>query len=194
VSISVFGYALGPWINGLVNSSGADTSASIEQHQGLLEMVVRLSACVLLAVGVSACSKHGVDAVKDMRASACAGDPAAFFAHVDRKELVASAIHLAEEKSEEATRRVDPLQQAAFRKGANERIESGVPKVFEDAFREWEDDIKHGSQSDLCRMTVMEASEIENTADVHVRTPTGKDRHWRMARFGDRWLLVRLGD
>jgi len=83
----------------------------------------------LFAVALSGCAQHAVDAVKEMRSLACAGDSAAFFSHVDRKEVVASAIQAAEKKTEAAVQRVDPLQQATFRDGANDRIKTSDKTV-----------------------------------------------------------------
>jgi hypothetical protein len=131
-------------------------------------VLVRILVLAAAALAASGCSKGGVDAVKELRSLACAGDVAGFFSHVDRKAMAENA-------------RAPGLDAAT------------VTSIMDAGLRDWEDDIKHGAASDVCKMSVMEANEIDGTADVHVRTPSGKDRHWRLSRIGGRWLLVRVG-
>jgi hypothetical protein len=147
----------------------------------------------LLMLGAGGCAKQGVDAVKEMRARACAGDPAGFFSHVDRKEMIRTTQADAEKKAEASFAKLDPAAQAIEREKFHKRV-SAIPAAVDDTFTAWEYDIKQGPAGELCRMSVMESSEVEGTADVHVRTLSTGDRRWRMARTGDRWLLVGVGD
>ena len=153
---------------------------------------VRFVLLSLVVLGAGGCAKRGVDAVKEMRARACAGDAAGFFNHVDRQEIIRTAIAEATRKAELSIAKLDPVAQAAARESFHKRVEPTIPTVFNDAFTEWEYDIKRGTASDLCRLSITESSEVDDMADVHVRTPA--ERRWTMARHGDRWSLVRIGD
>jgi hypothetical protein len=155
-------------------------------------MPTRFLLLSLVVLGAGGCAKHGVDAVKEMRALACAGDVAGFFAHVDQKELIRNAVAEAEKKAEASFAKLEPAAQAAARKNFHERVEPAIPPVFSEAFVVWEHDVKQGQAGELCHMSIMGSTEAGDTADVHVGTPA--EGHWRVARRGDRWLLVRAGD
>jgi hypothetical protein len=154
--------------------------------------LMRFVLLSLVVLGAGGCAKHGVDAVKEMRALACAGDVAGFFGHVDRKEIVRTAVAEAEKKAEASFAKLDPAAQASAREAFNKRAELAIPSNFDDAFKVWEGDIKRGPASDLCRMSISEISAAGDTAEVHVGAPA--DRRWSMARRGDRWMLVGVGD
>lgn len=143
------------------------------------------SICFVL----TGCQQSAMNAVKDMRARACAADPAGFFAVVDRTAITEAYKRRAKTTEEEAASKLDPVQAAAFRQGFESRI-GRLQNVLQEMFTKWEDDIKRGDASDLCRMSVIDGHEVENSADVHVRTPSGNDKSWRLSRFGRRWLLV----
>jgi hypothetical protein len=156
---------------------------------------MRLVLVALLVLGASGCAKHGVDAVKEMRARACAGDPAGFLSHVDRAEFSRSTRGIFEKTAEAKIAKLDPAEQAAAREKFNKNVDAAVQARVDDTFAVWEHDIKtQGPESELCHVTIVESSEAGNTADVHVSTPATGDRRWTLARSGDRWLLVRVGD
>jgi hypothetical protein len=138
----------------------------------------------LLVLGAGGCAKHGIDTVKDMRASACAGDSTGFFNHVDRTELARMIRARVVRKAQVELARPDPSAQANFDK----RVDAVVATSLNDTFAIWEHEIKRGPAGDLCLMSIMESSEVGDTADVHVRNPA--DYRWKMARQGDRWMLV----
>lgn len=142
-----------------------------------------------ICFALTGCQQAAINAVKDMRARACAADPAGFFAVVDRTAVIEAYKRRAKAAAEEAASKLDPVQATAFRQGFESRI-GGLQNVIQEMFTKWEDDIKKGDASDLCRMSVIDAHEVENSADVHVRTPSGNDKSWRLSRFGRRWLLV----
>ncbi|HVU49989.1 MAG TPA: hypothetical protein VHL80_04850 [Polyangia bacterium] len=150
----------------------------------------RFVLLALVMLGAGGCAKHAVDAVKDMRARACAGDAAGFFAHVDRDGLVQAARAGAEKKAEASLAELDPAAQAAARQKLPDRVERVAQTSVSDTFTTWRYEIGRGPAGDLCRMSIMESSEADHTADVHVKDPA--DFHWKMARRGDRWLLVRV--
>lgn len=156
-------------------------------RQALLLSVA--SVCFVL----TGCQQSAVTAVKDMRARACAADPSGFFAFVDRTAITEVYKQRARNVGEEAASKLNPIQAAAYRQGFESRI-GGIQNVVQEMFTQWEDDIKRGDASNLCRMSVIDAHEVENSADVHVRTPSGKDRSWRLSRFGRRWLLVDVSE
>jgi hypothetical protein len=153
---------------------------------------MRIVLLSLLVLGAGGCAKHGVDAVKDMRAHACAGDAAGFLERVDRKEFTRSTRAQWEKKAEASIAKLDPGEQAAERAKFQRGADQAVATAVEDTFVAWASDIKRGSGSDVCQMSVLESSEVDNTADVHVRTPVMRDQHWTMVRHGDRWSLVRV--
>jgi hypothetical protein len=91
--------------------------------------------------------------------------------------------------------KLDPTEQAAARDKFNKNVDGAARARVDDTITIWEHDIKTlGPQSELCRLTIMDSSEAGSTADVHVNTPATGERHWGMARTGDRWLLGRVGD
>lgn len=143
----------------------------------------------LLGLSLAGCQQPAINAVKDMRARACAADPAGFFSRVDRTAIIEAYERRAKASEEEAAAKLDPLQAAAYRQGFESRT-GRLRNVIQEMFTKWEDEIKRGDASDFCRMSVMEAREVENAADVYVRTPSGNDKVWRLSRFGQRWLLV----
>lgn len=143
----------------------------------------------LLGLSLAGCQQSAIETVKDMRARACGADPAGFFSRVDRTAIIESYERRAKASEEEAAAKLDPLQAVAYRRGFESRI-GGLKNVIQEMFTKWEDEIKRGEASDFCRMSVMEAREVENSADVYVRTPSGNDKVWRLSRFGKRWLLV----
>lgn len=148
--------------------------------------ILPVTSLFLLLAG---CQQSAITAVKDMRARACGADPAGFFAFVDRTAITEAYKKRAKATEEEAASKLDPIQAAAFRQGFESKLD-GLQQVIHEMFTKWEDDIKKGEASDLCRMSVIDAHEVENAADVHVRTPSGSDKTWRLSRFGRRWLLV----
>jgi hypothetical protein len=141
-------------------------------------------------LGASGCAKHGVDAVKEMRARACAADAAGFFAHIDREAISRQILAHAQKKAEASFAELAPAAQAAARERFRKWVDSGLPTAVNDTFAIWEGDIKRGPASDLCRMSVMESSEVGDTANVYVSIPSEGDWRWKMARHGDRWLLA----
>jgi hypothetical protein len=148
-----------------------------------------------MVLGAGGCAKHGADAIKEMRARACAGDAVGFLNQIDRKEFTRSTRAAWERSFEASIAKLDAAAQVAEREKFRKGIDSAVQTKVSDTFQVWEYDIKtHGPQSEVCRLSIIESSEVGNTADVHVTTPATGDRQWRMARSGDRWLLVRVGD
>src|ERR1019366_1180846 len=145
----------------------------------------------LLAILSAGCRESALDAVKEMRRLACNADPAAFFSHVDRNAIADAEIAVLRAKEDSEASKLHPLLQASYREGA----ESGIPglrRTVEESLAKWEDDIKRGNAGDLCQMSIVDAKEVENTADVHFSTPSGKDRTWRLSRFDKSWLVVKL--
>jgi hypothetical protein len=148
----------------------------------------------LVVLGAGGCAKHAVDAgkhavdaVEEMRARACAGDATGFFSHVDRNEMTRMSVAAATKQSQATFARLDPIARAAMWERMHELVLTGI----DDAFRQWDFDVKRGSAGDLCHMTIIESSESGDTADVRVKNPT--DARWKMARHGDRWFLVGSG-
>lgn len=159
-------------------------------------MLVKSLRLVLTVACLSlfGCGKHAIDAVRRMRDSACAGNSAAFFAHVDRKEIANAALAKARDDFEPSLLKLGPIERVAATEAFEGRVKDQIPAGVQETLTEWEENIKQrGPASHLCRMSVVDSSEVESTADVHVVTPTGKDHHWRMAKVGSDWLLVRVG-
>ncbi|HTA18707.1 MAG TPA: hypothetical protein VK989_05415 [Polyangia bacterium] len=154
---------------------------------------MRFVLLALVVLGAGGCAKHGVDAVKAMRARACAGDAAGFFDHVDRQEMIRLIRAQAEQKAEVAFADLDPVARAAKRENFRAHVDSSITTSVNDTFTVWAYDIKQGSTSDLCGMSIMESSEVDGAVDVHVRSLAAGDRHWRMTRHEDRWLLAGVG-
>jgi len=144
----------------------------------------------LVLLGAAGCAKHGVDAVKEMRALACAGDAVGFLDRVDRNEMIRTARPDWEKKAEASYVGVAPADLEAARENFRKHVDSAISTSIDDTFTEWRSDISRGSASDLCHMSVMDSSEHDDTADVHISTPGAGDYHWRMARNGGRWKLV----
>jgi hypothetical protein len=142
----------------------------------------------LVVLGVGGCAKHGVDAVKEMRARACAADAAGFVAHIDRGAITRQIVGGAQKKAEASFAELDPAAQAAARERFRKWADSG--SAVNDTFEVWEGDIKRGPASDFCHMSILESSEVGDTATVHVIIPNGGEWRWKMARNGDRWLLA----
>jgi hypothetical protein len=132
-----------------------------------------------------------LDAVKKMRNSACSADVVGFFSRIDRGSTLDNLIAHDRTKREESVAKLDMRYQAAVRKGWDE-AETNLPDVMADIFRGWEEDIRRGSSADFCHMSIVDSTESDGSADVHWRTPSGKDRTWRLARGSGRWLVVRI--
>ena len=100
-----------------------------------------------------------------------------------------------EKRAEDSIAKLDPAARAAERAKFNKGVDQAVGTAVNDTFTNWEYDIKtHGPESELCRLSIVESSEADDTADVHVRTPATGDRQWRLVRSAGRWLLARIGD
>ena len=125
-----------------------------------------------------------------MQGLACAGSAAEFFAFFDRDAFTENSVVQAENVARRMLAEHDtPLQ----RQGFQEYLKTEPQKIramVADTFSEWGTDMKQGKDSDFCRMTVLDATELQNDADVHVRTPSGKDKVWRLGRRGKEWRLV----
>jgi len=155
----------------------------------------RLVLATFVVLGASGCAKHGVDTVKEMRARACAADPAGFLSHVDREEFARTTRATFEKRAEASIAKLDPADQAAAREKFDKSADAAAKTRVDDTFTTWEYDIKtHGPESEPCRLSILDSSETGDAADVRVTTPATGDRHWRMARSGGRWRLVSVGD
>jgi hypothetical protein len=147
---------------------------------------------LLVVLGAGGCAKHGIDAVKEMRARACAGDAAGFFNHVDREGFARATRAYREQRAEAKIAQLAPAEQVAAREKFSKNVDENVQTAVNDTFTAWQYDIKQGPAGELCRMSIMESSEVDGTADVHVKSISMGDQQWTMARSGDRWSLVRI--
>lgn len=146
-----------------------------------------LVAIVLLASG---CRQSASGTVKKMQTLACAGNASGFMSYFDRDMFVANSVAQAERTARKLVADNDtPLQREGFQEYLKTEPQKTAALVAT-SFSEWEIDIKRGRDGNFCRMTVQDATELGDDADVHVRTPSGREKVWRLARKGKEWRLV----
>jgi hypothetical protein len=116
---------------------------------------------------------------KKMQAASCSGDVPGFFVHVDKTAMTKSMVADAQ-----ATLDKDPAGGALDAKAL-------VQRAAQEAFQEWEDDIKRGSASNFCKAEIVVADNKAGT--VKWRTPSGNLKLGTFAKPGDKWLMVGMG-
>lgn len=129
--------------------------------------------------------KAAASVAEEMRKAACAGDAAAFFAHVDEAafmELFAKKL-AAEAPQEPPGPKADVLR-ALQEVVATNRWTRTKQELTEDLIK--------GREGRLCGMTVVEVEKAPGEAvqPVHMRTASNNYRIWGFKRFDSTWRFV----
>lgn len=137
----------------------------------------------VLALAALSCEATPEKTFGTMKKAACAGDSATVFDHIDKPTL---ADNVAKGIVRDAAK--DPKKKA----GAA-MIEAIAPAAARKAIEEWEDDIKRGEGSDMCKMTFSSAGPLggsPRTGVVYWDSASGNKKGWQFTEYGKKWMVT----
>lgn len=146
-------------------------------------------SCLLLA---SSCQESAIGAVKKMQSMACEGNSSGFLSRIDKNAFTDAMVAHAEKNARSV---VEKDNSAVNQQAFQEYLKTGpqqIRTVATETFSEWEANIKQAKDSDFCRMSVIDSDELKDDAHVRVRTPSGKNKLWRLLRRDKEWRLVEM--
>ncbi len=145
---------------------------------------------LVLIFGVAGCAKSPRTVVEAMRESACKGDVAGFYAHVDRKVVEDNfwkdqlqALHSGSDYAS---------MTAEGQQATDKALEELFEKKRREIFEAWTAEMKKGEDNSLCRFSIISATEADNYGEIRIKSPAGADKVWIMSKRADGWVLVNV--